>query len=132
MKVKSRTHPLQEFGTMTLTLSLPAETERRLRTRAEERGLTPEAFVRELLESTLAANERQAAVANVDRPDVPVSAVPLPDDDEDDTPAFWRGVFPTEHSRETLFTQDLAVPPSGLPRREPNVILNERWMDEDE
>ena len=33
---------------------------------------------------------------------------------------------------ETLFTQDLAVPLSGLPRREPHVILSPRWLDDDE
>jgi hypothetical protein len=117
---------------MTLTLSLSVEAEQWLRTRAEERGLTPEAFVRELVENTLAANEPQPVVARPERPNVPASAAPLPDDDEDDTPAFWQGVFPTEHSCETMFIHDLSVPASGLPRREPNVIINTRWLDEDE
>jgi hypothetical protein len=54
-----------------------------------------------------------------------------PRDRSSELPAPWRGVFATAHPRETLFTQDLAVPPSQLLPREPNVILNPRWLDDE-
>lgn len=116
---------------MNLRLSIAPETEQRLRARAQAKGLTPEAFIQGLLESTLAADVRPTAPGSAAKDDGAFGT--LPDaGEEQELPAPWRGVFATEHPHETLFTQDLAVPLSGLPRREPNVILNPRWLDDDE
>jgi hypothetical protein len=115
---------------MNLRLAIAPETERRLRACAEATGLTLEAFVQGLLESTLAADVRPAPATSAAKEDG--TSQPLPDaGDEVELPAPWRGVFATAHARETLFTQDLAVPLSQLPAREPTVILNPRWLDDE-
>jgi hypothetical protein len=115
---------------MNLHLTIAPETERCLRARAEASGLTLEAFVQGLLEGTLAAEVRQVVAAPPAKEDG--SSQSLPDTGEQlEAPAPWRGVFAIAHPRETLFMQDLAVPLSQLPAREPNVILNPRWLDDE-
>jgi hypothetical protein len=118
---------------MNLRLKIAPETERRLRARAAETGQTPEAFVEGLLELTLSADVLPPpGTSKATGNETTGPSEPLTDSGEEQDPlATWRGVFATEHPHETLFMQDFAVPATGLPRREPKVILNPRWLDDE-
>ena len=119
---------------MNLHLTIASLTEHWLRSQAEERDLTPEAVAQGLLERALAVDMRPKAAASAEQADgSPRSHGLLPDTGEEEDPsAPWRGVFATGHVCETLFTLDLDVPLSDLPRRQPNEIFNPRWLDDDE
>jgi predicted DNA-binding antitoxin AbrB/MazE fold protein len=50
--------------------------------------------------------------------------------DSDERP--WRGVFAPERQQATLFSDELEVRTAELPRWEPQVHVNRRWVTDDE
>lgn len=94
-----------------VTIQLQAETERRLKEKAEQDGQSLEAFLQQLAEHA-AGNGNGSP-----------TSVPEADNDElAERP--WRGVFVPPRKRDVLFSQELPVPAEQLPKRQPSPNLN--------
>ena len=94
---------------MTLTLQLPPQVERQLRSRASDRGLELSEYVVEALRGlaeTPSANGKQES------------------DDEGLEPTPWRGVFADEPLREDLFPNGLPLETATRPNWQPEVVID--------
>jgi hypothetical protein len=60
------------------------------------------------------------------------SSSDVDDQDGADMDRPWRGVFAPEYEREVLFTQEMTIRTADLPRWEPQVTIDPRWIPEDE
>ena len=108
---------------MSITITLPADLERALRTRAAERGIDVPALVVESLRSTLGALESVR--------DAPVAAMSSAGEGDDES-SPWRDVFVIELPHKELSCHEVIFPTAGLPRWQPEVILNPRWLADDD
>jgi hypothetical protein len=106
---------------MNVSLNITGEIEQKLRAQAAASGTSVEDYVHALVTkaTTLTASTETAnQLAN-------------PELEEDDA-APWRGVFPLASERETIFTKSLDVRLDDLPMREPRIVFNPAWVDDDE
>ena len=119
---------------MNVSLSLTPEAEKRLSERAAQQGKSLQGFLQEIVEKEASvANGTQvtvAAQAGTEPAGGPQAAADAPDADESETP--WRGVFSLPRDRETLFTAEGEFRIADLPRREPQIAISPRWLDDDE
>jgi hypothetical protein len=118
---------------MDVSLSLTPEVEKRLSERAAQQGKSLHRFIQEIVEKeALVGNgtEINVAMKPPHKPDGPQPAPGALDEDDMDTP--WRGVLALEHDRETIFTTEMKFRIADLPRREPQVTISPRWIDDDE
>jgi hypothetical protein len=58
--------------------------------------------------------------------------LPTPTESADSDERPWRGVFAPERQQATLFSEGLEVRTAELPRWEPQVHINRRWVTDDE
>lgn len=117
---------------MNVSLSLTPEAEKRLSERAAQQGKSLQGFLQEIVDKEASvANGIQVTVAAQSEPAGRSQAAPdAADAGESETP--WRGVFAPPRDRETLFTAEVAFRIADLPRREPQVAISPRWLDDDE
>ena len=114
---------------MNVSLSLTPEAEKRLSERAAQQGKSLQGFLQEIV-------EKEASVANGAQeagtePTGGLRGIPeAADADESETP--WRGVFAPPRDREILFTAEVEFRIADLPRREPQIAISPRWLDDDE
>src|SRR4051794_14137551 len=107
---------------MTITIQLPPELERALQARAAGRGLDLEAFVLESLRATLGRPPEMERGDGESPAPEPAAA----EEADDESP--WRGAFPLEPPRRELFTQEVNLRTSALPRWQPEVVISPRWV----
>ncbi len=99
---------------MTITIDLPSDLEQVLRRRATTHGCDLQDIVLEVLRTSVLeqTSETEASIA-----------VPGEISEAEEEPAPWRGVFPIEFKRPPLFSQEITLKASSLPRWQPEVIV---------
>jgi hypothetical protein len=118
---------------MNFSLSLTPEAEKRLSERAAQQGKSLQGFLQEIVEkeaSVANGTEVTAATQSGTQPGDGPQAAPDASDAESEAP--WRGVFAAPRDRETFFTAEVEFRIADLPRREPQVAISPRWLDDDE
>ena len=118
---------------MTVSLTLSPEAERLLAGRAAEHGQTLEGFLQELVEleaKTANGRQVQAALAPVGYPRGTQATLDDLTESDDSTP--WRGVFAPSGPCKILFTKDFESNISDLPKRQPQVNIEPRWLEDDD
>ena len=120
---------------MNVSLSLTPDAEKRLAARAAQQGKSLQGLIQDIVEKEAASVGNGTEVTETAQSTTQrVGELPLqqdvPDDDDSETP--WRGVFAPAHERKTIFTTEMQFRIADLPRREPQVTISPRWVDDDE